>query len=977
MNALPRSRRFVLTLVFLAAAAAPSRADGVWVIQGQGAGSHATIQEAVDAAGDGGILILGGGTYAPFVIDGKSLVVYAATGQTANITGTVEIRNLPASGYVLLARISARGAVAPTISGSGLKLTNDLGHVRLVDCTFTGGRGQGHPLYYCDDPLGDGGHGAEVTGSLRVAFTNCTLTGGYGGAENQDYECVGGRGGDGVRATNSVVYLQQGRCIGGHGGDAGEYAAVGGTGLRTTGNGIFASGVQFQGGNGGDAWDWAVYFPGRGGDGVFVDANTGAHMLASPAAGGQGGHSLDGDAPLGNPRTGAGIYVDHGGVARSAVVPRIVPGGTPALVTFHGTVGDQFVQQGSASFDFHLLPASNGFQLILPPTTNLTPPATVTLPTGDVTASMPVATVPPGNVGTLMRTQAVAVDGSSTTFLASPGDLVVLDRAAHPDCNGNGVLDYFDIQEGTSDDCDGNLVPDECDPDCNGNLVPDGCDLDSGSSADCNGNRIPDECDIASGLEADCNGNRIPDACDIAAGRSQDLDHDGVLDECESPGTWYVFPLSPNGGDGSSNFPFRTIRQAVDASQTGDTVILLDGTYSTADDRGIAFGQRQLFVRSRNGPEHCVVDCQGANKAFTLSTGSFGACTIEGITIRNGSSVDGGGAIHDDSCPLTLRNCVFQDCTDLQAGGAVSITGARAVLEDCVFDGNSASLNAPLGTGGALLLASSEGSIVRRCRFLENAAANGGAVTTVYSTTNLFSHCVFRSNSSVFDGGATFTHTTSVFNAPGVVYDNCTFDQNVAGGKGGAIYNSLYDAGSTDYHLTVSSSTFVGNTATRGGAICCTVGFPFTVVDSILWGNSASIGPQIALTTGTSQPPHLVVSYCDVQGGTSGIDVGPGSLTYGAGNIDADPLFQTGALSLSPESPCIDAGSNTLASKDLADVDGDGNTNEPVPLDLSLHGRFLDVSTRPDTGVGPGPVIDIGAYEARVPRLIGRWRSHP
>ena len=56
---------------------------------------------------------------------------------------------------------------------------------------------------------------------------------------------------------------------------------------------------------------------------------------------------------------------------------------------------------------------------------------------------------------------------------------------------------------------------------------------------------------------------------------------------------------------------------------------------------------------------------------------------------------------------------------------------------------------------------------------------------------------------------------------------------------------------------------------------------------------------------------------------------------------------------------------------------GPGGANEPVPLDLSLHGRFLDVATRPDMGVGRGPVIDIGAYEARVPRLIGRWRRHP
>ncbi|MHC4947129.1 MAG: hypothetical protein ACYTG1_02550, partial [Planctomycetota bacterium] len=49
------------------------------------------------------------------------------------------------------------------------------------------------------------------------------------------------------------------------------------------------------------------------------------------------------------------------------------------------------------------------------------------------------------------------------------------------DCNGNGVLDLCEIEQG--------LVPD-----CNGNGIPDACDLASGFSADCDGNGIPDEC---------------------------------------------------------------------------------------------------------------------------------------------------------------------------------------------------------------------------------------------------------------------------------------------------------------------------------------------------------------------------------------------------------------------------------------------------------------------------------------------------
>ena len=44
-------------------------------------------------------------------------------------------------------------------------------------------------------------------------------------------------------------------------------------------------------------------------------------------------------------------------------------------------------------------------------------------------------------------------------------------------------------------DCNGNRVPDECEPDCNGNGITDACDVRKGTSIDCDGNGIPDECD--------------------------------------------------------------------------------------------------------------------------------------------------------------------------------------------------------------------------------------------------------------------------------------------------------------------------------------------------------------------------------------------------------------------------------------------------------------------------------------------------
>jgi len=101
-----------------------------------------------------------------------------------------------------------------------------------------------------------------------------------------------------------------------------------------------------------------------------------------------------------------------------------------------------------------------------------------------------------------------------------------------PDCNNNGTIDSCDIWSGTSLDCGGNGVPDECDPDCNANGQPDDCDIAGGISADCDGNGVPDECDLG-GSGADCNANGILDGCDIANGTSSDCNANGRPDECD------------------------------------------------------------------------------------------------------------------------------------------------------------------------------------------------------------------------------------------------------------------------------------------------------------------------------------------------------------------------------------------------------------------------------------------------------------
>ena len=107
------------------------------------------------------------------------------------------------------------------------------------------------------------------------------------------------------------------------------------------------------------------------------------------------------------------------------------------------------------------------------------------------------------------------------------------------------------------------------------------------------------------------------------------------------------------------------------------------------------------------------------------------------------------------------------------------------------------------------------------------------------------------------------------------------------------------------------------------------------ISNTILWGNTPNELVEVP-------PASLFVEACDIEGGWTG---------FGEDNIDVDPMFGPASFDLADGSPCIDAGRPETLPADETDLDQDGNTREPLPLDIAGRDRVAGVT------------VDIGAYE--------------
>jgi len=552
------------------------------------------------------------------------------------------------------------------------------------------------------------------------------------------------------------------------------------------------------------------------------------------------------------------------------------------------------------------------------------------------------------------------------------------------DCNQNGTADACDIARGLCEDC-------------NGNDVPDGCEV---------GRRLFDEVDQKPGFQGgdggarciptqnDLNGNCIPDTCEYLSAGSAEPRFDHVIwvddDAVRDPGPGDP-EISDPWEDGTRDYPYDALQEAIDAADEGDMVMVLDGTYRGVGNKNLNLYGRAITVRSLYGPVNCMIDAENDGLGFYFNNGETSATRVEGFTVMNGTGYDDGGyyrggavycgagssptiticvlkdnevqdrggavyceasdpvisycIIRDNRCggedrgggiygeyaSPTITNCMIKSCN----GSGISIRGEQnsdVEIRDCVVTQN---------TSSGITCQYTHDLIITNCTITENISEDGGGIECRSSDVQI-RDCLIQDNQYLWGGGiycdtvdSDIRNCTIMNNSPkqsmwsssggGIFYTDsthnvvtirdCIIADNETESAGGGLF---FD----DTYPDVTNCTITNNSAENGGGIWIDDG-TLTAVNTILWNNQAVRGDQIYMA---HDEPDVNISYSDVEDGQSGIRQVSGNLNWGAGMIDADPMFSDPDnldYHLLTGSPCIDTGDPAFVP-DPGETDMDG-----------------------------------------------------
>lgn len=267
----------------------------------------------------------------------------------------------------------------------------------------------------------------------------------------------------------------------------------------------------------------------------------------------------------------------------------------------------------------------------------------------------------------------------------------------------------------------------------------------------------------------------------------------------------------------------KTIQQGIDAAQDGDTVIVADGTYTGEGNRDIVFNGKAIVVRSENGYENCIIDCEGKEDDFHFGFVFYydvdRNTVLEGFTIKNaylrltdcmfdGSS---GGGILVDGSPIIRNNKIINNRAAFGAG--------ICSFGEPLIENNIISNNVSTRWGGGLNLVGNETVIFNQIESNTAADAGGGIwIRQSGPSKSIINNIICNNHTAGYGGGIALDAARNIIHIAG----NLIVD-NVAEGKGGGLFSDQLffeiDSFHEEYVFNIVNNSIVNNVAEEGGGI--------------------------------------------------------------------------------------------------------------------------------------------------------------
>ncbi|MCP4520801.1 MAG: T9SS type A sorting domain-containing protein [Cytophagales bacterium] len=388
-----------------------------------------------------------------------------------------------------------------------------------------------------------------------------------------------------------------------------------------------------------------------------------------------------------------------------------------------------------------------------------------------------------------------------------------------------------------------------------------------------------------------------------------------------SPSTRIYVDAEKSGNGGSWDKAYSQISQAISVAETGDTILVANGTYDAVNiNKDIklwgGYDGSEMDLMQRN-PKMNEAIIDGNDNAIHVVNVTSPNVVIDGFTItggnqpysaipeeRNGNGLyyertDGGGS-------LVIRNCDIKDNTGFTEGGGFEVRVKGDGVYDLTVENTKIRNNSSRYAPSWIAVAHDNSEL--NIKFANNLVADNFTVDHPNNWTG------FKGS-----GGGLISASDNSNVTTNIV--NCTFAGNTYNG-------SRSDAGTT---ALIAASRKTGGTAN----------FNLNIYNSIFYGNESTM-PLDFWANGSNEEVNNLIMRNNITEVTIANDYALSNTSI-TENSNNDPMYvdaDNGDYTLAAGSPAIDAGDDTNIEAMVGNAD--------------LGGRIRVA----------GATVDLGAYEA-------------